>query len=106
MSVGNDVELFADHNCFPTDESCSVDWWRSGLLTGDQINIAFVYKVKTPQVMSLCDQCAEVTVFDRVDPSAESVNISNVETSSAAIEGTFSNIGSDNLNQQSSMQVH
>ncbi len=36
-------------------------------------------------------------MFDGIDPSVESVNITNVETSSAAIEGTFSNIGSDNL---------
>ena len=66
--------------------------------TGDQIDIAFDIQGEDTAGNPLATPVnAQVSVFDGIDPSVESVNITNVETSSAAIEGTFSNIGSDNL---------
>ncbi|PME69575.1 retention module-containing protein [Vibrio sp. 10N.286.55.C11] len=98
VSVGNDVELSLTTTVSqPIDHVPSIGGGQVSF-TGDQINIAFDIQGQDTAGNQLVTPInAQVTVFDGVDPSAESVNISNVETSSAAIEGTFSNIGSDNL---------
>ncbi|WP_061032726.1 retention module-containing protein [Vibrio splendidus] len=98
VSVGNDVELSLTTTVSqPIDHVPSIGGGQVSF-TGDQINIAFDIQGQDTAGNELVTPInAQVTVFDGVDPSAESVNISNVETSSAAIEGTFSNIGSDNL---------
>ncbi|CAH6916815.1 Cadherin domain-containing protein [Vibrio chagasii] len=98
VSVGNDVELSLTTTVSqPIDHVPSIGGGQVSF-TGDQINIDFDIQGQDTAGNELVTPInAQVTVFDGVDPSAESVNISNVETSSAAIEGTFSNIGSDNL---------
>ncbi|CAH7373937.1 Cadherin domain-containing protein [Vibrio chagasii] len=98
VSVGNDVELSLTTTVSqPIDHVPSIGGGQVSF-TGDQINIAFDIQGQDTAGNQLVTPInAQVTVFDGVDPSAESVNISNVETSSAAIEGTFSTIGSDNL---------
>ncbi|MGR5480052.1 retention module-containing protein [Vibrio chagasii] len=98
VSVGNDVELSLTTTVSqPIDHVPSIGGGQVSF-TGDQINIAFDIQGQDTAGNELVTPInAQVTVFDGVDPSAESVNISNVETSSAAIEGTFSTIGSDNL---------
>ncbi|MFZ3407247.1 retention module-containing protein [Vibrio chagasii] len=98
VSVGNDIELSLTTTVSqPIDHVPSIGGGQVSF-TGDQINIAFDIQGQDTAGNQLVTPInAQVTVFDGVDPSAESVNISNVETSSAAIEGTFSNIGSDNL---------
>ncbi|WP_140374120.1 retention module-containing protein, partial [Vibrio celticus] len=98
VSVGNDIELSLTTTVSqPIDHVASIGGGQVSF-TGDQINIAFDIQGQDTAGNQLVTPInAQVTVFDGVDPSAESVNISNVETSSAAIEGTFSNIGSDNL---------
>ncbi|WP_133148379.1 MULTISPECIES: retention module-containing protein, partial [unclassified Vibrio] len=98
VSVGNDIAL-----SLTTTVSQSIDHVPSigggqVSFTGDQINIAFDIQGQDTAGNQLVTPInAQVTVLDGVDPSAESVSIDNVETSSAAIAGTFSNIGSDNL---------
>ncbi|WP_299141725.1 retention module-containing protein [uncultured Vibrio sp.] len=98
VSVGNDIELSLTTTISqPIDHVPSIGGGQVSF-TGDQINIAFDIQGQDTAGNELVTPInAQVTVLDGVDPSAESVNISNVETSSAAIEGTFSNIGSDNL---------
>ncbi|MCG9640856.1 retention module-containing protein [Vibrio sp. Isolate34] len=98
VSVGNNIELSLITTIFqPIDHVASVGGSQVSY-TGDQIDITFDIQGEDTAGNPLATPInTQVTVFDGVDPSAESVNISNVETSSAAIEGTFSNIGSDNL---------
>ncbi|WP_373947879.1 retention module-containing protein [Vibrio pomeroyi] len=98
VSVGNNIELSLISTIFqPIDHVASVGGGQVSY-TGDQIDITFDIQGEDTAGNPLATPInTQVTVFDGVDPSAESVNISNVETSSAAIEGTFSNIGSDNL---------
>ncbi|MEZ8722866.1 retention module-containing protein [Vibrio pomeroyi] len=98
VSVGNNIELSLITTIFqPIDHVASVGGGQVSY-TGDQIDITFDIQGEDTAGNPLATPInTQVTVFDGVDPSAESVNISNVETSSAAIEGTFSNIGSDNL---------
>ncbi|NOH32501.1 retention module-containing protein [Vibrio chagasii] len=98
VSVGNDVELSLTTTVSqPIDHVPSIGGGQVSF-TGDQINIAFDIQGQDTAGNQLVTPInAQVTVLDGVDPSAESVSIDNVETSSAAIEGTFSNIGSDNL---------
>ncbi|WP_157373633.1 retention module-containing protein, partial [Vibrio coralliirubri] len=98
VSVGNNAELSLTTTISqPIDHVTSVGGGQVSY-TGDQINITFDIQGEDTAGNPLATPInAQVSVVDGVDPSAESVNISNVETSSAAIEGTFSNIGSDNL---------
>ncbi|MFS1892923.1 retention module-containing protein [Vibrio lentus] len=98
VSVGNDIELSLTTTISqPIDHVPSIGGGQVSF-TGDQINIAFDIKGEDTAGNQLVTPInAQVTVLDGVDPSAESVSIDNVETSSAAIAGTFSNIGSDNL---------
>ncbi|MEG3220956.1 retention module-containing protein, partial [Vibrio gigantis] len=98
VSVGNNVELSLTTTISqPIDHVPSVGGGQVSY-TGDQIDITFDIQGEDTAGNPLATPVsAQVSVFDGVDPSAESVNITNVETSSAAIEGTFSNIGSDNL---------
>ncbi|MGI9888691.1 retention module-containing protein [Vibrio chagasii] len=98
VSVGNDIELSLTTTISqPIDHVPSIGGGQVSF-TGDQINIAFDIQGQDTAGNQLVTPInAQVTVLDGVDPSAESVFIDNVETSSAAIEGTFSNIGSDNL---------
>ncbi|MFS1920537.1 retention module-containing protein [Vibrio lentus] len=98
VSVGNNIELSLTTTIFqPIDHVPSIGGGQVSY-TGDQIDITFDIQGEDTAGNSLATPVnAQVSVFDGVDPSAESVNITNVETSSAAIEGTFSNIGSDNL---------
>ncbi len=98
VSVGNNIELSLTTTIFqPIDHVPSVGGGQVSY-TGDQIDITFDIQGEDTAGNPLATPInAQVSVFDGVDPSAESVNITNVETSSAAIEGTFSNIGSDNL---------
>ncbi len=98
VSVGNDIELSLTTTISqPIDHVPSIGGGQVSF-TGDQINIAFDIQGEDTAGNQLVTPInAQVTVLDGVDPSAESVSIDNVETSSAAIEGTFSNIGSDNL---------
>ncbi|WP_133151699.1 retention module-containing protein, partial [Vibrio splendidus] len=98
VSVGNDIELSLTTTVSqPIDHVPSIGGGQVSF-TGDQINIAFDIQGQDTAGNDLVTPInAQVTVLDGVDPSAESVNISNVETSNAPIEGTFSNIGSDNL---------
>ncbi|MFA0525120.1 retention module-containing protein, partial [Vibrio sp. 10N.222.52.C3] len=98
VSVGNNAELSLITTISqPIDHVTSVGGGQVSY-TGDQINITFDIQGEDTAGNPLATPInAQVAVVDGVDPSAESVNISNVETSSAAIEGTFSNIGSDNL---------
>ncbi|CAK1928202.1 T1SS-143 domain-containing protein [Vibrio crassostreae] len=98
VSVGNDIELSLTTTISqPIDHVTSVGGGQVSI-TGDQINIAFDIQGQDTAGNQLVTPInVQVTVLDGVDPSAESVSIDNVETNSAAIEGTFSNIGSDNL---------
>ncbi|MDN2668389.1 retention module-containing protein [Vibrio sp. 14N.309.X.WAT.E.F5] len=98
VSVGNNIELSLTTTIFqPIDHVPSVGGGQVSY-TGDQIDITFDIQGEDTAGNPLATPInAQVAVVDGVDPSAESVNITNVETSSAAIEGTFSNIGSDNL---------
>uniref|UniRef100_UPI0003656D59 retention module-containing protein n=1 Tax=Vibrio sp. 624788 TaxID=1234362 RepID=UPI0003656D59 len=98
VSVGNNIELSLTTTIFqPIDHVASVGGGQVSY-TGDQIDITFDIQGEDTAGNPLATPInTQITVFDGVDPSAESVNISNVETSSAAIEGAFSNIGSDNL---------
>ncbi|WP_213865712.1 retention module-containing protein, partial [Vibrio crassostreae] len=98
ISVGNNIELSLTTTISqPIDHVTSVGGGQVSI-TGDQINIAFDIQGQDTAGNQLVTPInAQVTVLDGVDPSAESVSIDNVETNSAAIEGTFSNIGSDNL---------
>ncbi|KZX70017.1 hypothetical protein A3712_09650 [Vibrio sp. HI00D65] len=98
VSIGNDIELSLTTSVFqPIDHAPSIGGGQVSF-TGDQINIAFDIQGQDTAGNQLVTPInAQVTVLDGVDPSAESVSIDNVETSSAASEGTFSNIGSDNL---------
>ncbi|WP_162808217.1 retention module-containing protein [Vibrio splendidus] len=98
VSVGNNIELSLTTTIFqPIDHVPSVGGGQVSY-TGDQIDITFDIQGEDTAGNPLATPVnAQVSVFDGVDPSTESVNITNVETSSAAIEGTFSNIGSDNL---------
>ncbi|CAH7086063.1 Cadherin domain-containing protein [Vibrio chagasii] len=98
VSVGNDIELSLTTTISqPIDHVPSIGGGQVSF-TGDQINIAFDIQGQDTAGNQLVTPInAQVTVLDGVDPSAESVSIDNVETSSAAIEGTFANIGSDNL---------
>ncbi|MEZ9868859.1 retention module-containing protein, partial [Vibrio sp. 10N.261.51.A4] len=98
VSVGNNAELSLTTTISqPIDHVTSVGGGQVSY-TGDQINITFDIQGEDTAGNPLATPInAQVAVVDGGDPSAESVNISNVETSSAAIEGTFSNIGSDNL---------
>nr|WP_260327112.1 retention module-containing protein [Vibrio crassostreae] len=98
VSVGNDIELSLTTTISqPIDHVPSIGGGQVSF-TGDQINIAFDIQGQDTAGNQLVTPInAQVTVLDGVDPSAESVSIDNVETNSAAIEGTFSNIGSDNL---------
>ncbi|MEZ9891836.1 retention module-containing protein, partial [Vibrio lentus] len=98
VSVGNNIELSLTTTISqPIDHVPSIGGGQVSY-TGDQIDITFDIQGEDTAGNPLVTPVnAQVTVFDGVDPSAESVNITNVETSSAAIEGTFSNIGSDNL---------
>ncbi|MEC7941300.1 MAG: retention module-containing protein [Pseudomonadota bacterium] len=98
VSVGNDIEVSLTTTIYqPIDHVPSIGGGQVSF-TGDQINIAFDIQGQDTAGNQLVTPInAQVTVLDGVDPSAESVSIDNVETSSAAIEGTFSNIGSDNL---------
>ncbi|WP_454441339.1 retention module-containing protein [Vibrio bathopelagicus] len=98
VSVGNNIELSLTTTISqPIDHVPSVGGGQVSY-TGDQIDITFDIQGEDTAGNPLATPVnAQVSVFDGVDPSAESVNITNVETSSAAIEGTFSNIGSDNL---------
>ncbi|MFS1491493.1 retention module-containing protein [Vibrio splendidus] len=98
VSVGNNIELSLTTTISqPIDHAPSVGGGQVSY-TGDQIDITFDIQGEDSVGNPLATPVnAQVSVFDGIDPSAESVNITNVETSSAAIEGTFSNIGSDNL---------
>ncbi|MEZ9907326.1 retention module-containing protein, partial [Vibrio sp. 10N.261.51.A3] len=98
VSVGNNAELSLTTTISqPIDHVTSVGGGQVSY-TGDQINITFDIQGEDTAGNPLATPInAQVAVVDGGDPSAESVNISNVETSSAAIEGAFSNIGSDNL---------
>ena len=98
VSIGNDIELSLTTSVFqPIDHAPSIGGGQVSF-TGDQINITFDIQGQDTAGNQLVTPInAQVTVLDGVDPSAESVSIDNVETSSAASEGTFSNIGSDNL---------
>ncbi|MEZ9653160.1 retention module-containing protein [Vibrio splendidus] len=98
VSVGNNIELSLTTTISqPIDHVPSVGGGQVSY-TGDQIDIAFDIQGEDSAGNPLATPVnAQVSVFDGIDPSVESVNITNVETSSAAIEGTFSNIGSDNL---------
>ncbi|PTQ19382.1 retention module-containing protein, partial [Vibrio splendidus] len=98
VSVGNNIELSLTTTISqPIDHVPSVGGGQVSY-TGDQIDIAFDIQGEDTAGNPLATLVnAQVSVFDGIDPSVESVNITNVETSSAAIEGTFSNIGSDNL---------
>ncbi|MFS1949887.1 retention module-containing protein [Vibrio lentus] len=98
VSVGNNIELSLTTTIFqPIDHVPSIGGGQVSY-TGDQIDITFDIQGEDTAGNPLATPVnAQVSVFDGVDPSAESVNITNVETSSVAIEGTFSNIGSDNL---------
>ncbi|MEZ9569314.1 retention module-containing protein [Vibrio splendidus] len=98
VSVGNNIELSLTTTISqPIDHVPSVGGGQVSY-TGDQIDIAFDIQGEDSAGNPLATPInAQVAVVDGIDPSAESVNITNVETSSAAIEGTFSNIGSDNL---------
>ncbi|MEZ9743920.1 retention module-containing protein [Vibrio splendidus] len=98
VSVGNNIELSLTTTISqPIDHVPSVGGGQVSY-TGDQINITFDIQGEDSAGNPLATPInAQVAVVDGIDPSAESVNITNVETSSAAIEGTFSNIGSDNL---------
>ncbi|WP_210450205.1 retention module-containing protein [Vibrio crassostreae] len=98
VSVGNDIELSLTTTISqPIDHVPSIGGGQVSF-TGDQINIAFDIQGQDTAGNQLVTPInAQVTVLDGVDPSAESVSIDNVETNSSAIEGTFSNIGSDNL---------
>ncbi|WP_372156399.1 retention module-containing protein [Vibrio sp. 10N.239.312.D08] len=98
VSVGNNIELSLTTTISqPIDHVPSVGGGQVSY-TGDQIDIAFDIQGEDTAGNPLATPVnAQVSVFDGIDPSVESVNITNVETSSAAIEGTFSNIGSDNL---------
>ncbi|WKY59163.1 retention module-containing protein [Vibrio sp. SNU_ST1] len=97
-SVGNNIDI-----SLTTTISQSIDHVPSiggGQVsyTGDQINFAFDIQGEDSAGNPIASPInALVTLFDGANPSAESVNINNVETSSAPIEGTFSNIGSDKL---------
>ncbi|WP_210443627.1 retention module-containing protein, partial [Vibrio crassostreae] len=98
VSVGNNAELSLTTTISqPIDHVTSVGGGQVSY-TGDQINITFDVQGEDTAGNPLAAPInAQVAVVDGIDPSAESVNISNVETSNAPIEGTFSNIGSDNL---------
>ncbi|MEZ9604175.1 retention module-containing protein [Vibrio sp. 10N.261.55.A10] len=98
VSVGNNIELSLTTTISqPIDHVPSVGGGQVSY-TGDQINITFDIQGEDSAGNPLATPInAQVAVVDGIDPSAESVNITNVETSSAVIEGTFSNIGSDNL---------
>ncbi|UIJ39686.1 retention module-containing protein [Vibrio kanaloae] len=98
VSVGNNAELSLTTTISqPIDHVTSVGGGQVSY-TGDQINITFDIQGEDTAGNPLATPInAQVAVVDGVDPSAESVNINNVETSNAPIEGTFSNIGSDNL---------
>ncbi|WP_172379663.1 retention module-containing protein [Vibrio sp. Vb339] len=98
VSVGNNAELSLTTTISqPIDHVTSVGGGQVSY-TGDQINITFDIQGEDTAGNSLATPInAQVAVVDGVDPSAESVNITNVETSNVPIEGTFSNIGSDNL---------
>ncbi|WP_133152373.1 retention module-containing protein, partial [Vibrio splendidus] len=98
VSVGNNIELSLTTTISqPIDHVPSVGGGQVSY-TGDQINITFDIQGEDTAGNPLATPInAQVTVVDGADPSAESVNISNVETSNVPIEGTFSNIGSDNL---------
>ncbi|PHX04707.1 Serralysin G precursor [Vibrio splendidus] len=98
VSVGNNIELSLTTTISqPIDHVPSVGGGQVSY-SGDQIDIAFDIQGEDTAGNPLATPVnAQVSVFDGIDPSVESVNITNVETSSAAIEGTFSNIGSDNL---------
>ncbi|PML53611.1 retention module-containing protein [Vibrio lentus] len=98
VSVGNNIELSLTTTISqPIDHVPSIGGGQVSY-TGDQIDITFDIQGEDTAGNPLVTPVnAQVSVSDGVDPSAESVNITNVETSSAAIEGTFSNIGSDNL---------
>ncbi|MEZ9173325.1 retention module-containing protein, partial [Vibrio cyclitrophicus] len=98
VSVGNNIELSLITTISqPIDHVPSVGGGQVSY-TGDQIDIAFDIQGEDSAGNPLATLVnAQVSVFDGIDPSVESVNITNVETSSTAIEGAFSNIGSDNL---------
>ncbi|MEL0609049.1 retention module-containing protein [Vibrio echinoideorum] len=98
VSVGNNIELSLTTTISqPIDHVPSVGGGQVSY-TGDQIDIAFdIQGVDTAGNPLATFVNAQVSVFDGIDPSVESVNITNVETSSSTIEGTFSNIGSDIL---------
>ncbi|UPR29831.1 retention module-containing protein [Vibrio crassostreae] len=98
VSVGNNAELSLTTTISqPIDHVTSVGGGQVSY-TGDQINITFDIQGEDTAGNPLATPInAQVAVVDGVDPSAESVNISNGETSNVPIEGTFSNIGSDNL---------
>ncbi|OBT01318.1 hypothetical protein A9261_04350 [Vibrio tasmaniensis] len=98
VSVGNNIELSLTTTISqPIDHVPSIGGGQVSY-TDDQIDITFDIQGEDTAGNPLVTPVnAQVTVFDGVDPSAESVNITNVETSSAAIEGTFSIIGSDHL---------
>ncbi|NOI32751.1 retention module-containing protein [Vibrio cyclitrophicus] len=98
VSVGNNIELSLITTISqPIDHVPSVGGGQVSY-TGDQIDIAFDIQGEDSAGNPLATFVnAQVSVFDGIDPSVESVNITNVETSSTAIEGAFSNIGSDNL---------
>ncbi|WP_059020544.1 retention module-containing protein [Vibrio coralliirubri] len=98
VSVGNNAELSLTTTISqPIDHVTSVGDGQVSY-TGDQINITFDIQGEDAAGNPLATPInAQVAVVDGVDPSAESVNITKVETSNVPIEGTFSNIGSDNL---------
>ncbi|WP_019821907.1 retention module-containing protein [Vibrio splendidus] len=98
VSVGNNIELSLTTTISqPIDHVPSVGGGQVSY-TGDQIDIAFdIQGVDTAGNPLATFVNAQVSVFDGIDPSVESVNITNVETSSSTIEGTFSIIGSDIL---------
>ena len=98
ISVGNNIELSLITTISqPIDHVPSIGGGQVSY-TGDQIDITFDIQGEDTAGNPLITPInTQVTVFDGIDPSAESVNINTVETNSAAIEGTFSNIGSDNL---------
>ena len=98
ISVGNNIELSLITTISqPIDHVPSIGGGQVSY-TGDQIDITFDIQGEDTAGNPLITPInTQVTVLDGIDPSAESVNINTVETNSAAIEGTFSNIGSDNL---------
>ncbi|CDT76620.1 Conserved hypothetical protein; putative hemolysin-type calcium-binding region [Vibrio coralliirubri] len=98
VSVGNNAELSLTTTISqPIDHVTSVGGGQVSY-TGDQINITFDIQGEDTAGNPLATPInAQVAVVDGIDPSAESVNITNIETSNVPIEGTFSNIGSDNL---------